>query len=155
VLEWLETTKLAIWVGNSTSILAFPTILTLHTAGMAALVGASWMLDLRVLGVNRRVPLSAYGWVFPVIAIGLVVNVVSGLLLFIKSATTWGTAMPFFVKMSLVIAGVAVLAPLRSQVFRNEATMEASGKARLLAVASILAWVGAVTTGRLLAYLVQ
>jgi len=154
VLTWLESTKLAVWLGESSSIWAFPTVLTLHTIGMAVLVGASWVLDMRLLGVNRRVPLSAYRWVFPVVAIGLLVNVVTGVMLFIKNATKWGTAIPFLVKMVLIIASVAVLAPLRSHVLRNDADNEVNGNLRLLAIASILAWTGAVTAGRLLAYLV-
>jgi hypothetical protein len=123
---------------------------------MAVLVGASWVLDLRLL-INRRGPLSAYRWVFPVLAIGLFVNVVTGAMLFMKRATVWGTAIPFFVKMSFVIASVATLLPLRSHVLSNDADNEdneVGGKLRLLAIASILAWTGAVTAGRLLAYLV-
>ena len=113
------------WLAESPSVWAFATVLTLHTAGMAVLVGASWVLDMRLLGVNRRVPLSAYRWVFPVVSIGLLVNVVTG-----------------------------VMVPLRSHVRRNDADTEVSGNFRLLAIASILAWTGAVTAGRLLAYLV-
>jgi uncharacterized membrane protein YhaH (DUF805 family) len=154
VLTWLESTKIAVWLAESGSVWAFPTVLTLHTAGMAVLVGASWVLDLRLLGVSRRAPLSAYRWVFSASAIGLLVNVVTGALLFTKNATKWGTAIPFLVKMSFVIASVATLVPLRSYVLRNAADNEVSGNARLLAVASILAWTGAVTVGRLLAYLV-
>ena len=160
MLTWLESTKLAVWLGESASIWALPMVLTLHTAGMAALVGASWVLDLRVLlGFNRRVPLSAYRWVFPVVSIGLLVNVVTGVMLFIKNATKWGTAIPFLVKMLLVIASVALLVPLRSHVLRNDADNEDNEignlrNLRLLAIASILAWTGAVTAGRLLAYLV-
>jgi hypothetical protein len=56
--------------------------------------------------------------------------------------------------MFLVITSVAVLWPLRSHVLRNDAGTEVSGNLRLLAIASILAWTGAVTAGRLLAYLV-
>jgi len=124
---------------------------------MAVLVGASWVLDMRLLGIGRRVPLSAYRWVFPVLEIGLVVNIATGIMLFIKNATKWGTAMPFLVKMVLIIASVATLAPSRSYVLRNDADNEGDGNLRnlrLLAVASILAWTGAVTAGRLLAYLV-
>jgi hypothetical protein len=121
---------------------------------MAALVGASWVLDLRVLlGVYRRVPLSSYRWVFPAISIGLLLNVVTGVMLFMKNATKWGTALPFLVKMALVTVSVATLMPLRSHVRRN-ADNEINGNLRLLAIASILAWTGAVTAGRLLAYLV-
>jgi hypothetical protein len=156
VLNWLESTKLAVWLAESGSVWAFPTVLTLHTAGMAVLVGASWVLDLRLLGFSRRVPLSAYRWVFSVCAIGLPVNVVTGALLFTKNATKWGTAMPFLVKMSFVVASVATLVPLRSHVLRNAADNdnEVRRTPRLLAITSILAWAAAVTAGRLLAYLV-
>src|SRR5688572_19139763 len=46
LLEWLETSRLAVWLGESPSVWAAPTVLTLHTTGMAVLVGASWVLDL-------------------------------------------------------------------------------------------------------------
>ena len=157
MLTWLESTKFAVWLAESGSVWAFPMVLTLHTTGMAVLVGASWVLDLRLLGFNRRVPLSAYRWVFPTVGIGLLVNVVTGVMLFMKKATTWGTAIPFFIKMALVIASVATVALLRSRVLRNDEDKEDGGdlrNLRLLAIASILSWTGAVTAGRLLAYLV-
>jgi hypothetical protein len=156
VLIWLESSPLAVWVHESPSVWAQPTVLTLHTMGMAVLVGASWVLDLRLLGISRNVPLSAFRWVFPAVAVGLIVNLVTGVLLFAQRATTWGTSIPFLIKMCLVIASVATLVPIRSHVFRSDGEpREVSGSARFLAIASILAWSGAVTAGRLLAYLVQ
>ena len=143
------------WLGDSPSVWAFPMVLTLHTTGMAVLVGASWVLDLRLLGISRHIPLSAFRWVFPVVAVGLVVNLVTGVMLFMKNATTWATAMPFLVKMALVIASVATLMPIRSLLHRSAADQYEVGRtAKLLAVASIVAWAGAVTAGRLLAYLI-
>ena len=155
VLAWLESTSVAVWVHESPSVWAQPTVLTLHTMGMAVLVGACWLLDLRLLGVSRNVPLSAFRWVFRAVAIGLIVNVVTGLLLFAQRATTLATAMPFLIKMGLVIVSVATLVPLRSLVFGSDANPHEVGRnARLLAIVSIVAWSGAITVGRLLAYLV-
>jgi hypothetical protein len=155
VLAWLESLRISIWVGQSTSVWAQPTILTLHTTGMAVLVGASWVLDLRLLGIGRHVPLSAFRWVFRAAAIGLILNLPTGLLLFAYRATAWGTAMPFLVKMGLVIASAATLIPLRTLVLRcAPEQVEVTGNTRLLAVASIVLWASAVTAGRLLAYLV-
>ena len=138
---------------ESPSVWAFPTVLTLHTIGLAILVGASWLLDLRLLGFSRSTPLSAYRWVFPAIGFGLILNLVTGVFLFIKNASTWGTAFPFGVKMLLVVVSVLLLLPIRKYVNRTDAG-EVGGNVRLLAIASILAWTGAVTAGRLLAYLV-
>ena len=155
MLDWLDATSLSTWLKESPSIWALPTILTLHTTGMAILVGASYLLDLRVLGVGPKVPLSEYRWVFPTLAVGLVVNIVTGILLFLKNPATWGTAIPFFVKMVLVIASVATLVPMRSLVLQGGGGQrEVSSNKRLLAIASIVVWTGAVTAGRLLAYLV-
>src|SRR5438876_4198117 len=95
VLVWLESLPLSVWVHESPSVWAQSTVLTLHTMGMGVLVGASWVLDLRLLGISRNVPLSAFRWVFGAVAVGLIVNVVTGVLLFMTRATMMGTAMPF------------------------------------------------------------
>jgi hypothetical protein len=155
VLEWLESTGIALWLRESPSVWSFPTILTLHTTGLAVLVGAAWVLDLRLLGISRHIPLTSYRWVFTATTAGLVVNLVTGVMLFFKNATTWGTAVPFFIKMALVIASCATLLPIRSHVLRSIAGQsDDHSRIRLLAITSILAWTGAVTAGRLLAYLV-
>ena len=155
MLNWLETTSIAVWLAESPSVWAMPTVLTLHTTGMAVLVGASWVLDLRLLGINRNVPLTAYRWVFRAVAIGLIVNLITGVLLFMKNATTWGTALPFLAKMAFVVASAATILPIRTYVLNSGAgPNEISDRARMLAVASIVAWTAAVTAGRLLAYLV-
>ncbi len=154
MLEWIESFSIAVWLRESPSVWSHPTVLTLHTTGMAVLVGAAYMLDLRLLGIGRNVPLSAYRWIFPVVAIGLTINLCTGVLLFAKNATSWGTATPFLIKMTLVIASVATLVPIRTLVLKGDIGQSEAGRARLLAIVSILAWSGAVTAGRLLAYLV-
>lgn len=146
---------------------ALPTVLTLHTMGLAVLVGASWVLDLRLLGMSRHIPLSAFRWVFPVVTVGLAVNLATGVVLFTKNATTLGTSVPFLIKMALVAAGVATLMPIRALVLRSDPVdeerrarvpagrpaLETSARPRRLALVSIVAWAGAVMAGRLLAYL--
>jgi len=155
LLVWLESLPLSVWVHESPSVWAQPTVLTLHTMGMGVLVGASWVLDLRLLGISRNIPLSAFRWVFRAVAISLAVNLVTGVLLFMGRATTWGTAIPFLIKILLVIASAATLLPLRSYVLRSDPEqLEVSGNARLLAIVSIFAWAAAITAGRLLAYTV-
>jgi hypothetical protein len=155
VLEWLDATALSTWLKESPSVWAFPTVLTLHTTGMGILVGVSYVLDLRLLGIGRNVPLSGYRWVFPTLAVGLGVNIITGILLFIKDPVHWGTAFPFFLKLGLVIASVATVVPMRSLVLGPDAEhAEVSSNMRLLAIVSIITWSGAITAGRLLAYVV-
>ena len=58
--------------------------------------------------------------------------------------------------MLLVVASAATLLPLRSYVLAaaTRTSARSAARARLLAIASIVAWSGAITAGRLLAYLV-
>lgn len=153
MLEWLDSLSLAVWLRESPSVWGSATVLTLHTMGMAVLVGASFVLDLRLLGITRTIPLSAFRWVFTAVAVGLAVNLVTGVLLFIKNAATWGTSIPFLIKMSFVIASVATVIPIRRYVLSDGGQGDVSGNVRLLAVVSIVTWSAAVTAGRLLAYL--
>ncbi len=154
-LVWLESLPLSVWVHESPSVWAQPTVMTLHTMGMGVLVGACWVLDMRLLGISKNIPLSAFRWVFRAVAISLFVNVVTGVLLFAGRAATWGTAIPFGIKMAFVVASAATVLPLRSYVLQSAPNeREVTSRARLLAIASIVAWSGAITAGRLLAYLV-
>ena len=46
------------WVRDSPSVFAFPSILTLHTIGMGVVAGLSAAVDVRILGVAAGVPLT-------------------------------------------------------------------------------------------------
>jgi len=154
-LNWLESLSLSVWVHESPSIWAQPTVMTLHTMGMGVLVGATWVLDLRLLGISRNIPLSAFRWVFRAVAISLTVNLITGVLLFMARATLWGTAFPFLIKILLVVASAATLIPISNYVLQSDPEeREVSSRAKMLAVISIAAWAGAITAGRLLAYTV-
>ena len=152
MLEWLDTTSLSTWLKESPSVWSNPMVLTLHTMGLSVLVGACGLLDLRLLGVSRSIPLPAFSWVFRVVAIGLTVNLVTGVLLFIKNPITWASSVPFLIKMLLVAASVATVVPIRRFVLSDAANGDVTGGIRGLAVVSIVAWSAAVTAGRLLAY---
>jgi hypothetical protein len=152
MLEWLDATPLSTWLKESPSVWSNPMVLTLHTMGLSILVGACGVLDLRLLGVSRHIPIAAFRWVFRVVAIALAVNLVTGVLLFIKNPITWSSSVPFLIKMLLVAASVATVVPIRRFVLSDAAPGEVTGSMRGLAVVSIVAWSAAVTAGRLLAY---
>jgi len=153
-LTWLENSGFATWIRTSPSIWAYPTILTLHTLGLAVLVGANWALDLRLLGVAKAIPLQTLSPSFRVMWIGFWVNFVSGVLLFAADATTKGTTTVFMVKLALIAVGVALIVLTRRTVYGRGAkapTIDAT--ARLLAAGSLLVWIVAIAAGRLMAYL--
>jgi len=83
LFESLQATSFSTLLRESPSIWAYPTILTLHTLGLGVLVGANWMVDLRVLGFARAIPLGVLSRAFPIMWAGFWVNAATGVLLFI------------------------------------------------------------------------
>jgi hypothetical protein len=154
LLAWLEATSIATWTRTSPSLFAYPTVLTLHTVGLAVVVGASAIIDLRLLGYGRRIPLSALLPIFPVIWWAFALNAATGILLFMSEATTKGKQPVFFIKLTLIALALVNMA-LVKRVLTSTPEHEARDGARhsRLAVVSMLLWVGAITAGRLMAYL--
>lgn len=153
VLAWLEATALATWVRESGSLWAYPFILTMHTAGLSLLVGANAAVDLRLLGFARRMPLAPLAAMFRVMWAGFVINAVSGVMLFIADATVKGTQTIFFVKLGFIVLGVFNIVALRTRFSADAAAGLVSSRARVLASTSLVIWAGAITAGRLMAYL--
>jgi hypothetical protein len=151
---WIENTALSVWVRESPSLWAFPFILILHTVGMGFLVGSNIAMDLRVLGFAPRVAPSLFEKFFWVMKVSFVVNAVSGVLLLIAYPTKALTNPLFYIKLALIAIGLAQALMIRNQVIRKPA-VDAEGipvRGKALAATSLVAWVGGVTAGRLLAY---
>jgi hypothetical protein len=154
ILESLEHSAFSEWLVGSQSIWAYPTVLTLHTLGMMVLVGACAVLDLRLLGFGRGIPLGSMQTLFRVMWGGFWLNLVTGSMLFVADATKKSTSTIFMVKLSLIALGVITIVLIKRDVYgRSAEPLKVSGTAKLLAVASILLWSAAITAGRLLAYI--
>ena len=70
----LQNSAFTDWFLGSPSIWAYPTVLTLHTVGMAILVGASFVINLRVLQVSGLIPLHRLQPLYRFIWIGFTIN---------------------------------------------------------------------------------
>jgi hypothetical protein len=153
MLASLEQSAFSTWLLGSNSIWAYPTVLTLHTLGMMVLAGAAAMIDLRLLGFGRGIPLGSIRTLFTVIWGGLILNAITGTMLFVADATKRGTSVIFLVKMLLIAVGVVTILMIKRDIYRGNAEpVTISSTAKLLAIGSLLAWAAAITTGRLLAY---
>ena len=98
-MEWIENTWFGIWVRESGSIVLYPMIITLHSYGMAMLVGVSAVIDLRLLGFASRVPLASLRRLFLLIRIGFWISLASGIALTIGDAATMLISPIFYIKM--------------------------------------------------------
>jgi hypothetical protein len=147
---WLETTWLSEWVTGSPSMFAFPGILALHAIGMGLAAGLSAVLDLRVLGVARAMPLVEFRRFQPVLWVGFWVNAASGLLLLVGYPTKALTNPVFYLKLSLIAVGMTLLVRMTRRL--TDGTSQGSTALRGMAIVSLLCWFGAIFAGRLLAY---
>lgn len=151
----LENSGLATWVREGSALWAFDVILIAHALGMAALVGLSAAIYLRVLGFAPSLPLAPMEGFYPLMWAGFYVNLVSGVLLFIGYPVRAVVAPGFYVKMGGVALSIVFLRRLRRQVFGNPAyldTRPVPTNGKILAGAALFIWLVTITAGRLMGY---
>lgn len=151
----LQDSAFTEWFLGSDSIWTYPTVLTLHTVGMAIVVGTCVVMDLRLLGIATEVPLTALRQAPRLVWTGFIINAATGIALFTTDAEHKATQTVFFVKLSLIFLALAVYARIRTLVFRRPGamTMPLAREAKALAILSLILWTGATVAGRLMAYL--
>ena len=154
LLASLEASALSTWLRESPSVWAYPTVLTLHTLGLGVLVGANWMVDLRVLGVARAVPIGILSRAFPIMWAGFWVNAVTGVLLLVADPNK-GLLPIFLWKLGIIAVGVAFVLVLKRKVYGRGVAMDsASFGVKTMAALSLVIWIAAIATGRWMAYAV-
>ena len=153
-LQVIENTAFSTWLRESESPFAFYFILLFHTFGLALLVGANAVVDLRLLGVARAIPLAPLKRLFRIMWIGFAMNAATGILLVLAYPTKSLTNPDFYIKLALIGLAIWVMQKLNRQVFQDSSLSEAEmiAKGATLAKFSIFLWFGAITAGRLLAY---
>jgi hypothetical protein len=156
MMVWLEGTALAVWTRESGSIWAYPTILTLHTVGLGIVVGASAVVDFRLLGFARRIPIPTMTPLFRFIWWAFALNAATGVVLFMSEATDKSRQPVFYIKLGLIALALWNTTLIRRTVDRAAIalkTSEPTRQDRRLATASLCLWIGAIVAGRLMAYL--
>ena len=149
----LQQSAFTDWFLGSPSIWAYPTVLTLHTVGMAILVGASFVINLRVLQVSGLIPLHRLQPLYRFVWIGFTINLVSGLILFITEAEDRVVDPVFGVKMASIAVALALgVVVKRRAIDRMDAPQAATVQTRSLAAAALAMWTVAIVAGRLMAY---
>ena len=151
LLTSLEGSTLAAWVRESPSIWAYATILTLHTVGLAIVVGVNVVVDFRLLGCAPRIPLPSLRALFPIMWWGFALNFATGVLLFMADATTKAGQTVFYVKLASIALGLMVARTMSKRLHQDDGPIAANMKT--LAILSLLLWTGAIVAGRLMAYL--
>ncbi len=155
MFEWLEGTKVSMWVGES--LWGYPIMLGLHAVGLAIVVGIFVMRDLRLIGFFEGISYESLDSLRKLAWTGFVINATSGCFLFTSQATTFASSTPFLLKISMIFLAAICAAVIQNKM-RDEAPQWDSsgaviGSVRAIAMVSIALWTGAIIAGRLTAYL--
>jgi zinc transporter ZupT len=141
----------------------YPIVLSCHAVGMALLAGVVLMMNFRVLGLGRAVPLRYLHRLMNLAFVGLILNLLSGLMLFVADAVSHYENTAFRIKILLLVAGGILIVLLSRRVFTQSAAhgvtdhsadyvADESASTRVIAGLCVLVWTGVIVAGRLIAY---
>ncbi|HET8699861.1 MAG TPA: hypothetical protein VFO94_20430 [Gammaproteobacteria bacterium] len=153
-LEWLQTTRVATTVAET--LWGYPTFETIHTMGMALLIGSLGLINLRVLGFKPELKIFDTRALLPLAWIGFTLNAISGSVLFVSDAVKFADCSTFLLKMALIALGGINAALLSHKIFHEPAPGAAAVVPTIgmkwIAGTSLVFWFGAIICGRLIAY---
>ena len=154
ILLWLESTGFGTFVRESESLLAYPTFSTIHTIGLAIIVGLSTVVAVRLMGFAPTMRLAPLKKLFPIMWFGFAINLVSGSGLAAAAATETLPDPMFIAKITCVLGAVVILRVLQVKVFRDPEVenkpLNATNK--FLAGSLLCLWLLGMITGRVIAY---
>ena len=138
----------------------YPGVEIVHITGIALLFGSIAVLDLRLLGLSRDIPVKRLaGHVLPWTAASFILIVPSGLMMFTAHASELIQSGVFVLKMCLILAAGLNAALFHAITFRTADVWDSEEmrrlpppSARLAGALSLLLWISVIACGRLLAY---
>ena len=153
VAAWLEASLLSRTLRSGPWL--YPLVNLAHVLGIALLVGAIAVLDLRLVGFWPGLPIAALARAtVPVAGAGLALALATGPALLVVRATEY-VANPFlWAKFGAVAVGIANLAALHGSAAWRGGGGTGPGRRRLALAGgvSLAAWFIAVSAGRMIAY---
>lgn len=154
-IEWVVTTPFSLFIQSELWVI--PTLQTVHILCVAIVFTAAAMLDLRLLGLVARgqsvVALSRR--FLPTAWLALVILAATGALLIIAEPGRSLLALPFQLKMLLLLAVIILTVVFQRSVAGNAARWDAipgAPAAKVTAVISLGLWLAIIVAGRWIAY---
>jgi hypothetical protein len=144
------------WLGGyaRTHAWVFTTGLVLHFIGLCVLLGAMLVVDLRVLGLGREVPVGAVMKLLPVAIAGFLVNLATGAVFFVFDPFGYWQNPGFRIKLVLLLlAGLNALAFTLGEHRRAVAAgpgYDAGVLSKASAALSLFLWFAIILFGRLI-----
>lgn len=150
---WISGRGLGRWVTDK--IWVWPASEALHFIGLWLILGIILMANLRLMGFMRSIPYAAFHRLLPWAALGLAVNVVTGMVFLTATPDQYGLNTSFLWKIVfLVVAGLTLL---YTTVFEGpwhvEAGKDAPLRVKVAGASAIVSWALVMYFGRMLPFL--
>lgn len=145
-LLWIEESGLGVFIRES--LWGYPIVLSSHAVGMATVMGVVIALNLRVLGYAKGLSIEAFDKIFIVGWAGFYLNLISGLILFTGSSTTYTFQSSFQIKLAFILAGGILMKVLMNGIREGRA----DSMNKLISTLCLICWFSGIVTGRLMAY---
>jgi hypothetical protein len=151
----VESSGVGRWMRES--LWAYPGVEIAHLVGIGLLFGSIVVVDLRLLGLGRGVPVTRLvAHAVPWSLAGFLLALCSGLLMFSAHAADFLDNRTFALKMGLILAGGINAAWLHSGPYTRATAWDVNvappPSVRCAGALSIVLWIGVIACGRLLAY---
>jgi hypothetical protein len=156
-LAWLQNSAVGHAMRGS-GVWTYGIVNLVHILGVASLFGAVLVLDLRLLGLWRKVTLPAISEpIVPVATVGFVIAVLSGICLLATKATEYAGNPFIYIKfpaIGLGIVNVAVLNSMTAWKQRNIRELSTRERTQLAVIGgiSLTCWLTAIAAGRMIGY---
>src|SRR5512138_1990964 len=157
ISDLLASTNLVSFVNGYSWV--WPVGEMLHFMGMAALIGTVGVVDARILGFAKGIPIAQLEKLIPIGVVGFVVNALTGFVFIAGNPV--GGPMEYLSNLSLqlkllliLIAGINLFAFYFFGIARQTDAVAPNGdaprSAKVIAVTSLVAWFGVIFFGRLI-----
>ena len=155
VVAWLKATALSQVMVESPWL--WPICEMLHFVGLALLVGAAGIFDLRLMGLLKSIPLAAAmqlrGWA----AAGIAINVVTGVMFFVGAPGQYIDNPAWWAKVTFLAVAIANVLVFETRFGKRmlilTAEQDTPASFKVAGAVSIASWAAVLYFGRMLPFL--
>lgn len=151
-LHWLNDSSLGVFTREYHYV--FTICLVVHFIGLSLLMGGMLIVDMRLLGFPRQLPIAAAMKFLPIAIIGFVINLLTGITMVSFDAVDYWLNPAFRIKMALMlVAGLNALFFTifeHRQVLSQPSDQRTTMAVRISAALSLLVWFGIIYWGRMI-----
>jgi hypothetical protein len=154
-MDWASNTFIG--VGMRDIFWMWPFMENLHFTGLSIMFGSLLVIDLRVIGVTKVIPMHGALKLIPLAIIGFAINLITGIAFYMGDPFRYTGNLAFQWKMALIIiAGINALwfwFGEHAKLSKLADGVDAEFSAKVIAALSLCIWIVVIILGRLIPYL--